>query len=661
MNVRERPDPDQLLRENFPEIDDSGRGKLKIFFGFAAGVGKTYAMLQEAWDQKQAGVDVVAGYIEPHARPDTLAFLSGLELLTTKVIEYKGIQLKEFDLDAALMRKPQLVLVDELAHTNAQGCRHAKRYQDILELLDAGIDVYTTVNVQHLESLHDIVASITHVKVNERIPDYIFDEADKAELVDIEPKELLKRLEEGKVYKKEQADRAVSNFFTVENLAALREIALRRSADRVNRVVTKEREAAGSDYYTGEHVLVCLSPAPSNEKVIRTAARMANAFHADFTAVLVETSMMKKDNKVILALEKNISLAKQFGANVITLYGDDIVEQIAGFAKRNGISKIVIGRTVRGARLVYIKPTLIDRLIQLLPHLDVYVIPDVAAKVQKRKKQWKPGEGTEKQTYLDLTKTVAILAVCTGLGAVVQRLLLGETNIVMIYMMGVMLIAYDTKRRIYGAGASIVAVMLFNFFFTDPKYTLQADASIYPVTFVAMFLCALLTSSLASRLKKQAMIAEAESKHMQIILNINHKLKHASNTEELFQIFAIQAMDLLNRNFILYDTTKQTMDRKQVFLANGEPEERRQTLLGSDEEAVAYWVYKNRHKAGKSTDTLPGSHARYTPLFRGTTVYGIIGVELQDTDTISPNDKNILNILISEVVSALYENAEKNL
>lgn len=407
--------------------------------------------------------------------------------------------------------------------------------------------------------------------------------------------------------------------------------------------------------------MVCLSPAPSNEKVIRTAARMANAFHAEFTAVVVETSTMKKDDKVTRALEKNVYLAKQFGASVTTLYGDDIVEQIAGFAKQNGISKIVIGRTVRGPRLVSIRQTLIDRLIQLLPYLDVYVIPDVAATLQKRRRQAKAMEPIDAQTTRDLVETVTVLTVCTGLGMVVQRFLLGDTNIVMLYMMGVMLIAYDTRRRIYGAGASVAVVFLFNFFFTDPKFTLRADASVYPVTFVAMLLCALLTSSLASRLKRQVMIAEAESKHMQIILNINHKLKHAANTDEIFQIFAIQVMDLLGRNFILYDTTKQTMDKKQIYLRAGETEDKKQELSAPDEEAVAYWVYKNRHKAGKSTDTLPGAAARYNPLFRGTTVYGVIGVELTGTDTISPNDKNVLNILISESVSALHDKTEKNL
>ena len=305
----ERPDPELLLKQNFPRESDKARGRLKIFFGYAAGVGKTYAMLEAARQEKAAGRDVVAGYIEPHDRPDTMELLAGMELLTPMAVTYKGIILKEFDLDAALMRKPDLILVDELAHTNAQGCRHKKRYQDVIELLDAGINVYTTVNVQHLESLHDIVASITHVRVYERIPDDIFDDAGQVELVDIAPEELRQRLEDGKIYHKDQADKASVRFFTVENLSALREIALRRTADRVNREVVRERDAAGKDYYTGEHVLVCLSPSPTNARVIRTAARMAGAFHADFTAVLVETADMKREHaKISRSMEANINL-----------------------------------------------------------------------------------------------------------------------------------------------------------------------------------------------------------------------------------------------------------------------------------------------------------------------------------------------------------------
>lgn len=372
-----RLDPDKLLKVIRVEEENQTKGRLKIFFGYAAGVGKTYAMLKAAHIVKNQGVDVVAGYIEPHARPKTAALLNGLELLPIKEVEYNSITLREFDIDAALKRKPQLILVDELAHTNAQGCRHTKRYQDIKELLNAGIDVYTTVNVQHIESLCDVVASITEIFVRERIPDYFFDNANQVELVDIEPQELIDRLNAGNVYKETQVKQAVENFFTVENLTALREIALRRCADRVNILTENTRLRRHGDYHTDEHILVCLSSSPSNAKIIRTAARMATAFKGSFTALFVETpdfSVMSEEN--VKRLHSNMRLAEQLGANIETFYGEDVPFQIAEFARLSGVSKIVIGRSSGVKRHLFSKPTLTEKLIASAPNLDVHIIPD---------------------------------------------------------------------------------------------------------------------------------------------------------------------------------------------------------------------------------------------------------------------------------------------
>ena len=319
------------------------QGRLKILFGYAAGVGKTYAMLEAAHQAKTEGIDVVVGYVEPHARPDTLALLTGLEVLPNQMIDYRGIQLREFDLDQALQRKPQLILVDELAHNNAQGCRHTKRYQDVEELLQAGINVYTTVNVQHLESLNDLVSSITGITVNERIPDHVFDRASQVELVDIEPNELIKRLQTGKVYRERQAKQALQNFFTTENLAALREITMRRTADQLNRSAVQEGNQKSAR--AGEHILICLSSAPSNAKVIRTAARMADAFHSGFTALFVQTPETKElSGENMRRLRSNLHLAEQLGAQISTVYGTDPAVQIAEYARVSGVTKIVMGR-----------------------------------------------------------------------------------------------------------------------------------------------------------------------------------------------------------------------------------------------------------------------------------------------------------------------------
>ncbi len=308
-----RQDPDQLLRAIRSDTSTKKSGKLKIFFGYAAGVGKTYAMLQAAHQARERGVDVVAGYIEPHARPQTAALLDGLEQLPVKQIAYEGMMLREFDIDAALKRKPQLILVDEYAHTNAEGSRHTKRYQDVQELLNAGIDVYTTVNVQHIESLNDTVASITGILVRERIPDSAFDQADQVELVDIEPAELLERLASGNVYREDQAQRATVNFFTLENLTALREIALRRCADRVNLLTESARVQSRGDYHTDERILACLSSSPSNAKIIRTAARMACA---DRVNLLTESARVQSrgdyhtDERILACLSSSPSNAK---------------------------------------------------------------------------------------------------------------------------------------------------------------------------------------------------------------------------------------------------------------------------------------------------------------------------------------------------------------
>lgn len=652
--MEERPNPDQILRNYFPRNRADGRGRLKIFFGYGAGVGKTYAMLEAARDARDAGRAVTAAYVEPHDRPETLALLEGLETLPPRIVEYKGIKLREMDLDGLLIRRPELALVDELAHTNAPGCRHKKRYQDVTELLDAGIDVYTTVNVQHLESLHDIVASVTHVQVTERIPDRIFDQADQVELVDIAPEELRKRLDDGKIYRQDQAERAARNFFTVENLSALREIALRRTADRVNQEVARERKAGDREYFTWEHVLVCLSPSPTNARVIRTAARMAGAFHGDLTAILVETAQIRRERAGISAkMQANINLAKQFGANVISLYGDDIVEQIAGYARRNGISKIVIGRTVQKPRLFYVRPTLIDRLIKRLPNMDVYVIPDSGARPGKQHPAMRKFLGGGSPT--DYWKTALAMAGATVLSMILDHFHAGPVNVVMVYIMGVILTAYVTTGKRFGVIASAASVVLFNYFFTNPRFTLRADASIYPFTFVAMLFCALVTSRLAGRLKEQAVISESESRYMQILLNVGRSFRKGKNVKEVLSICGSQVHSLLGRSIVVYDTTDGSLGAKQVFASQGSEQEARILFARKDEEAVAAWVFKNKHKAGRTTDTLPGAQARYIPVCRDQTIYAVIGMEMKTDDGIPPNDKNVLNIIAEEAAIRLKD------
>lgn len=345
----------------------SHRGKLKIFFGYAAGTGKTWAMLDAGQSAQKKGVDVVIGYLEPHDRPETMNKAKGLETVSTRTIEYKGIEQKEMDLDAILHRAPQLVLVDELAHTNAKGSRHAKRYKDIRELLVHGIDVYTTLNVQHLESLHDKVASITGILVQERIPDDVFDLADQIELIDLEISDLLERLHEGKIYAKEQARLASENFFTFDHLMALREIALRRCASRL--------ALKKSVPDVQEQVLVCLSPSPSNARIIRSASEMARAFDANFLALYIqgpEHLEMSDEDKA--RLQENIRLADRLGASVESVYGEDIAKEIGSFANSMRVSKIVIGR--QGRKSAFGRRSFAEKLAASAPQAQIFILPD---------------------------------------------------------------------------------------------------------------------------------------------------------------------------------------------------------------------------------------------------------------------------------------------
>ncbi len=458
--MENRPNPDELLRKIKENEEKNKKGKLKIFFGYAAGVGKTYAMLDAAHAAKKAGIDVVVGYIEPHTRPETLALLDGLEVLPKLEVEYRGIILKEFDLDQALKRKPQLILVDELAHTNVEGLRHKKRYCDIEELLNAGIDVYTTVNVQHIESLNDIVASITNVVVKERVPDRFFNDAFQVELIDIEPSDLIERLNAGKIYKNDQAKRALDNFFIRENLVALREISLRETADRVNKEVNINKNYSKNIYHTNEHILVCLSSSPSNAKVIRAAARMAEAFNADFTALFVETVVSKELNdKNIKKLRENLKLAEELGAKIETVYGDDVPYQVAEYAKLSGVSKIIIGRTKRRKRFFISKLGYVDRIIELAPDIDLYVIPDSEDSVYKKRYILK----NMKLSFSDVTKTLGILAGDIIIGLILYNLGFSEANIITVFILGVLLISNKTSGYIYGGVASLFSVLLLIF------------------------------------------------------------------------------------------------------------------------------------------------------------------------------------------------------
>ncbi|WP_196604511.1 sensor histidine kinase [Pectinatus haikarae] len=625
-------------------------GRLKIYLGYAAGVGKTFTMLKDAHGIKKDGIDIIAGYIEPHSRPETMALSNELEILPTLQISYKGVTFREFDLDRALERKPDIILVDELAHTNAEGCRHKKRYQDIDELLRAGIDVFTTINIQHIESLNDIVASITGISVRETIPDNVFDSADKIELIDIEPDDLIDRLQRGKIYHKEQAKRALVNFFKKNNLIALREIALRRTADQVNRTaIQNSGPLKDSSTYVREHILVCLSSAPSNAKVIRTAARMSSAFHGIFTALFVETSgTQKSGNKNKAALRKNTRLAEQLGAQIATVYGDDIPAHIAEYAKAGRVSKIVMGRSGHLQKWLR-KTNYVDRLTSLAPALDIYIIPDTQSSFRIKY----PGIAMSmKISFIDSAKSAAVLIFCTLIGLWFEYLGFSNANIITIYILGVLINAMITKGRIYSVLSSVFCVLIFDFLFTEPVFSFQAYSSGYPVTFMVMLSAAFITGTLTKRVKNQARQAAQKAYRTEVLLETSRKLQQARDETDILRETALQMLKLLDRTVIFYSVQGNILSKPFVFQKD-DSSDNPQVYFGADERAAAEWVYKNNKKAGATTDTFTAAKCLYFAVHGDDTVLAVVGIAMDSKFPLEPYENNLMIAMLGECAMVL--------
>ena len=649
MTEIERKKPEQILKEIQRENQLNAEGTLKIFFGYAAGVGKTYAMLRAAHDMKKKGVDVVIGYIEPQERADTQRLINGLERIPVQYMKYNGIFLQEFDLEEALLRKPQLILVDELAHTNVTGSRHEKRYQDVEELLKAGIDVYTTINLQHIESLNDIVSSITGISVRERVPDSIFNRANEVEIVDIEPKDLIERLNTGKIYRKKQAQKAVQNFFTLKNLTALREIALRKCADQVNYA----NEALNYKSQE-EHILVGLSSSPSNPKIIRAAARMAHAFKAKFTAIFVETndfSSMSQEN--LDRLHRNMRLAEQLGAKIETVMGDNIPLQISEFARLSNVSKIVVGRSAVVKGNFFKKHTLVEKLILYAPEIDVYIIPDSNINRPYWMQRMKREVG---HTAYDVLYTVIILVFASVIGLWFYQQGIKEANIIMVYVFGVFVISVVTHHRFYSFIASIASVLIFNFLFTEPLFSLKAYNSGYPITFFIMFLSALLTSSLAVRLKKNAKQSALFAFRTKILLDTSQALQHVKTKEEIVEVTAQQLIQLMRKDIVFYQNEKGRLKKPKVFYADEDEKKKKYDFV--NERAVAMWVLKNNKHAGATTQTLNTVRCLYLAVRINNEIYGVVGIAL-DHQGLDSFQKSIMLSILGECALAL-EN-EKNI
>ena len=508
-------------------------GKLTIFASYFCGAGKRHAMLEAARAAKREGQDVVIGLLSFDAWPSDPPLAEDFETVHCKTVAQDGHTESELDLDACIKRRPQLILIEDLSHTNIDGSRHRKRCQDIEELLKAGIDVYTTLDVQHIESIQDTVFSILGFSTSERIPDHVFDRASRVEFIDIEPERLQQRLLEQKKVQ-------LLSRYSLSQLSALRELVLRRCADRV--ALYTQSGQNGTGYRSHEHILVCLSSSPSNEKIIRTAARMASAFKCELTALFVETKdfqwMSPPDKE---RLRANIHLAQQLGASVETVYGDDVAYQISEFSHLSGVTKIVLGRSGFPSRPWFHKASLTDRLIDLTPELDIHIIPDNGMN-HLLSTRYRETVHLPSLSLLDLFKSAVILVSTTLIGFLFYELGFTDANIIALYLLGVLLVSVSTKSSICSFFAAVFSVLTFNFCFTNPRFSLHVYESGYPVTFLVMFLVSLLTGSLASKLKSHAKRSAQVAWRTKLLFETNQTLQKARTQEEILsQVIVLAA------------------------------------------------------------------------------------------------------------------------
>ncbi len=609
------------------------QGKLTIFASYFSGAGKSYAMLESAREAKQAGLDVAIGILSDTQWPKTTALAETFEVLPCKKVARGGHIADEIDLDACIQRHPQLIVIEDLSHWNADACRHMKRYQDIEELRKAGIDVYTTLDIYHIESIQDTVFSILGTSVPERIPDRVFDQADQVEFIDLEPQRLRQRLMDG--HKEELLEGC-----SLSQLSALREVGLRRCADRA---ALYTQEKMQTEYRTHEHILVCLSSAPSNEKIIRTAARMAGAFRCGFTALFVETKafqwMNARDKQ---RLQGNMRLAQQLGASIETVYGDDVAYQIAEFSRLSGVTKIVLGRSGIPHRLLLRKPSLTERLIELTPELDIHIIPDNGVNrpldTKHREVMHIPSI-----SVLDLLKSAGILILVTLIGLLFYNFGFTEANIITLYILGVMLISVYTRSSVCSLVASIASVLTFNFLFTVPRFTLQAYDSEYPITFLVMFLASLLTGSLASKLKSHAKRSAQVAWRTKLLFETSQNLQRAHTQEEIISVTAKQLLKIFQRDIVVYSIDEKGLLEPEIFLVDGAASPQRYTT--PKEREVARWVLSNNKRAGAGTETLPDARCTYLSIRTGERVYGVVGIAASDKPLDSFESSILLSVL----------------
>jgi two-component system sensor histidine kinase KdpD len=651
--LQPRPDPDALLAKVREEDARKNRGKLKVFFGAAAGVGKTYAMIADARRRAMEGLDVVVGYAEPHARPDTEELLLGLDLLPFQFVDYRGTRLKEFDLEAALQRRPELLLVDELAHTNAPGLRHAKRWQDVDELLHAGINIYTTLNVQHLESLNDVVAQITGIVVRETLPDAIFDNADEVELIDLPPDELLERLQEGKVYIPDQAKQAVRGFFRKPNLIALRELALRKVADRVGTEVlgARDQQSPRKTWPTRERILVCVGPSPTSAKVIRAAKRMAVSLHAEWIAAFVETRQLRAlSRKDKAQLHRNFQLAEHLGAQTVTLSGHNAAEELVSYARQRNATKIVAGKPDRTWLQDLLSRSLVDQLLRRSGDMDVYVVrglPGMELAGRQEGDSSHRAQATRRIDWRPYGSIFLTVTVCSLLSAGLVALWpqFDMANLVMVYLVGVVFIA-ARHGRIAAVVASILSVAVFDFFFVPPRLTFAVHDTQYFITFGVLLSVAVLIATLTARIREQAEGSRLRERRTEALYQMTGALAATSGLQDL----ADTAMRHVHEIFHTRAAVLIPDDSGRLAVRSGSDD-----LIGRapNDAGVAQWTLDHRQLAGRGTDTLPAADALYVPLAASHGPVGVLAIHHTDPGyLLSPGQRLLLEAVVDQIAMA---------
>jgi two-component system sensor histidine kinase KdpD len=646
MTIEEkRPDPDVLLAKIQAEEADAKHGKLKIFLGYVAGVGKTYAMLEAAHQRREEGIDVVIGYVETHGRKETEVLAVGLELIPRKRIDYRGTILTEMDIDSVIARHPQLVLVDELAHTNAPGSRHPKRYQDVEEILAAGIDVYSTVNIQHLESLSDVVQQITGVLVHEKIPDRLLDEANEIELIDLPTDELLKRLRDGKVYISDQAMRALKKFFRKGNLTALRELSLRRAADRVDTQMLDymQTKSIPGPWPAGEKILVCISSHPMGERLIRSGRRLADDLNAEWYVLFVETPQhthMPLENR--LRVQHFLNLAEELGARIVSTVGEDVASAVVEFAQEQNITKIIAGKPYRPRLTELLHGSVIDQIIRTSGKIDVYVVSgqetDTKKSIQFNMRPNRP--------FWRYGLSLLMVALVTIMGQPLKKVL-DPTNLVMVYLLAVVIAAVYLGRG-PAILASFVSVLAFDFFYINPIFTFTVNDTQYLLTFIGLLAVGLIISTSAAMLRDQIEAMKHKDHQTRSLLTLSRELTAAISLQQVLEIAIRSCFSLFDRESVILIPRNSHLE---IRLATTGFE------VDANELAVAEWAFTHHQPAGRGTDTLPAASIRFIPLLTANGPVGVFGIKPMNMDASLTTEQRTLLEGFANLIALAIERA----